>query len=168
MKTLLVALMLCASVQPVVDLPPALRQSNWVGSQGQGSCVFASTISLLNWQNRPKTAKWIRNNYGNGSGPTDTAEKFDRIGLRYAMTTTGDVKFLEWSMRTRRGCAVVVRGGSHFVCLVSLDAKRAAIMDNNDVGNIKWVTREAFLSEWVASGGWSLAVVYSPPAPKPL
>ena len=33
--------------RPTVNVPAALRQSNWIGNQGQGSCVHATMISLL-------------------------------------------------------------------------------------------------------------------------
>ena len=42
--------------RPTVNVPAALRQSNWRGPEGQGSCVHASMISLLRWQYRLKTA----------------------------------------------------------------------------------------------------------------
>jgi hypothetical protein len=171
MKALLLAtLILCVSAArvPTVDLPMDLRQSNWRGSQGQGSCVYATTVSLLNWQGRYKTADWIKKNCGDGANPNDAARDFDRVNLRYAHTETGDVKFLEWSMRTRRGAGVVVGGGRHFVTLVHLDSKWAGIMDNNSTGKISWYTREAFLAEWKNSGGWALAVIYSPPAKLPI
>ena len=38
--------------RPTVNLPLALRQSNWQGAQGQGSCTWATMVSLLRWQGR--------------------------------------------------------------------------------------------------------------------
>ena len=37
---------------PTVNLPLALRQSNWWGQDGQGSCTWATMVSLLRWQGR--------------------------------------------------------------------------------------------------------------------
>ena len=37
---------------PTVNLPVALRQANWRGNQGEGSCVHALMISLFRWQGR--------------------------------------------------------------------------------------------------------------------
>ena len=153
------------SERPTVNLPVSMRQENWLGSAGEGSCVWASTISLLHWQGRYKTADWIRNQLGNGEDPLDWSKKMDTLGVRYAYTVNADVNFLDWSLRTRRGCAVVVRGGRHMINLVHFDAKWAGLLDNNDVEHIKWVPRETFLAEWVASGGWALAVLYNPAAP---
>ena len=127
--------------RPVVNLPASLRQSNWEGNQREGSCVWASTISLLRWQGHYAQADWIRKNLGNGEWPTDWAAKMDKAGLRYAFVTNGDVKFLEWCVQTRRGAAVTVDGGSHMVNLVHLDAKWACLLDNNSTQKYIWVPR---------------------------
>jgi hypothetical protein len=167
---LLVAAVLCAGVKaperPIVNLPAALRQSNWSGSQGEGSCVHSTTVSLFRWQGRYKTAEhWKK--YGNGESPDGLAAKFDREGIRYAYVTNGDVRFLEWAIRTRRGCGVTVMGGAHYVALVHLDAKWACLLDNNSVEKYKWVPRESFLVEWKSSYGWACAVLYTPAPPLP-
>ena len=153
--------------RPVVNIPLALRQENWAGSEGSGSCVWASTISLLRWQGRYHTADWIRNHYGDGEWPEDHVAKLDKIGVRYAFVTNSDVKFLEWCCRTRRGAAVTVMGGAHMVNLVHLDSQWACLLNNNDVEHYKWVPRETFLAEWRASHGWAFTVVYAPAAPMP-
>ena len=83
MRRILFALVLLASVagcevgenfgpsavkkeRPTVNVPAVLRQSNWRGPQGQGSCVHASMISLFRWQYRLKTADHWRQTYGDG------------------------------------------------------------------------------------------------------
>jgi hypothetical protein len=156
-----------APEHPVVNLPAVLRQANWLGNKGQGSCVWASTISLLRWQGRPKTADYIRRMYGDGEYPDSFEQQVNALGIRYAMTTDGDIEFLEWAIRTRRGAAVTVKGGAHMVCLVDLDAQRACLMDNNSPQKYVWVPRESFLAEWRASHGWALTVVYAPCPPLP-
>jgi len=184
MKRILFALALLASVtgcevtentgnravqkeRPTVNIPLALRQSNWRGSRGEGSCVHATMISLFRWQGRVNTANHWRRTYGNGEWPDDMAAKFDREGIRYAYVTNGDVRFLEWSCRTRRGCGITVMGGAHMVALVHLDDKWAAILDNNNVSKFAWVPRETLIAEWKASYGWAVAPVYTPVAPLP-
>ena len=42
--------------KPTVNLPLELRQENWIGDQGQGSCVHATLVSLFRWQGRYATA----------------------------------------------------------------------------------------------------------------
>lgn len=152
--------------RPIVNLPVALRQTNW-SSGGQGCCVWATTVSLLNWQGRERTAERLRRVADGGAEPEGFAQRLDSLGIRYAYTTAGDVKFLEWALRTRRGCGVTVMGGAHFAALVHLDSKVAILLDNNSVEKYKVVTREAFLAEWKSSYGWGLAVLYGPAAPLP-
>jgi hypothetical protein len=184
MKRILVALMLLASTagcrvsgdvgisaakkeRPTVNVPEVLRQRNWIGDQGMGSCVHATMISLLRWQYRLKTADHWRQTYGDGEQPEDLAAKLDREGIRYAYVTNGDVRFLEWACRTRRGCGITVMGGAHMVALVHLDDKWAAILDNNNVENFIWVPRETLIAEWKASYGWAVTPIYAPAAPLP-
>lgn len=186
MKQLLLALMLCipfagcddvfnqglftpavVKERPIVNPPVKDRQKNWLGNKREGSCVWASTITLLRWQGRYATAEKIRKKYGNGEWPEDWMAKMEKEGLRYSSITNGDVSFLETACRTRRGAAVTIMGGAHMVNLVHLDDKWACLIDNNDPGNYKWVPRASFIAEWQASYGWALTVVYTPAAPLP-
>lgn len=190
MKRLLVALVLCISLagcegdfnqlnpvqpvkpavnkeRPLVNIPMALRQRNWIGSQREGSCVHATMISLMRWQGRIHLANKWKRTYANGEWPDGLASKFDREGVRYAYTDKGDVNFLEWASRTRRGCGITVMGGAHMVALVHLDDKWACLLDNNFISKYKWVPREAMIAEWKASHGWAVTPVYTPAAPKP-
>lgn len=153
--------------RPTVNLPLALRQSNWIGNQREGSCVHATMISLLRWQGRYNTADYWRRTYGNGEEPDDLAAKLDREKVRYAYVTNGDVKFLEWACRTRRGCGITVMGGAHMVALVHLDSQWAAILNNNNVSRFIWVPRATLIAEWKASYGWAVTPVYTPAAPLP-
>lgn len=153
--------------RPAANIPTALRQSNWHGPRGQGSCVHAAMISLFRWQGRLKTADYWRRTYGDGEWPENLAARFDREGIRYAYVTNGDVRFLEWACRTRRGCGITVLGGAHMVTLVHFDDKWAAILDNNKVERFIWVPRETLIAEWKASNGWAVAPIYTPAAPLP-
>jgi hypothetical protein len=152
--------------RPVVNVPLELRQHNWT-VQGNGSCTWASLISLLRWQGRYNTADWVRQNCGGGEWSADMAKTLDGANVRYAYTTSGDVKFLEWACRTRRGCGITIMGGAHMVALVHLDDKWAALLDNNNVAEYRWVPRESLLAEWRASDGWAITPVYTPAAPLP-
>ena len=151
--------------RPTVNLPLSLRQSNWRGRQGEGSCTWAAMISLLRWQGRYNTADWVRKNYGDGEWPEDFAKKLDQAGVRYAYVINGDVKFLEWACRTRRGCGITIMGGAHMVDLVYLDEKWAALLNNNSVDKYVWVPRETLIAEWKASSGWAVTPIYAPAAP---
>ncbi len=149
--------------RPTVNIPLALRQSNW----GGGSCVHACIVSLFRWQARYNTADYWRRTYIGGEGSSGLKTKLDRNGIRYAYVTNGDVKFLEWACSTRRGCAITVLGGRHMVTLVHLDSKWAAILDNNSVSKFIWVPRGSLIAEWKASMGWAVTPVYTPAAPLP-
>lgn len=152
--------------RPTVNIPRADRQQNWIGN-GEGSCVHATFVSLLRWQGRFKTADYWRRTYSGGERLDQFVAKLDQEGIRYAYETGGDVQFLEWACRTRRGCGITVSGGAHMVALVHLDAEWAAILDNNDVSTFRWVPRETLIAEWKASYGWAVTPVYSPAAPLP-
>ncbi len=56
---------------------------------------------------------------------------------------------------------------AHMVALVHLDAKWAAILDNNNVSKFIWVPRETLIAEWKASYGWAVTPIYTPAAPLP-
>lgn len=151
---------------PTVNLPNALRQRNWLGSQREGSCVHASWMMLLRWQGMHDWAAWWGRQYGNGEYWDRMVQRCDDAGLNWAGTYDKfDVSFLEWAIRTRRGCMVTVMNGRHMVVLVHLDAERAGILDNNDINTIHWVSRDIFLAEWKASRSWAMTPVYSPAPP---
>jgi len=154
--------------RPTVNLEEVFRQSNWIGSQDEGSCVWASMMMLFRWQGREDLADLIEANYENGSWPSDLAAKFDAHDVRYAYTSQkNDVSFIEWACATRRGCGVTVQGAAHMVIVVHMDAEQVGILDNNHIDEIKWVPREAFLNEWKNSESWAVTPVYTPPPPLP-
>lgn len=159
---------------PTVNIPESLRQRNWRGSLGEGSCVHANMVSLFRWQGHYKMANLWRNTYGNGEVADETwgfednlKAKLNKQGVRFAQTTNGDVAFLEWACSTRRGCGVTVMGGRHMVTLVHFDEEWAGILDNNNPETYIWVPRETFVSEWHNSNGWAVTPVYTPPPPLP-
>ncbi len=154
--------------QPTMNLEQVFREANWLGPQGEGSCVHASMIMLFRWQEQYELADMWRATYADGEWATNLAIKLDAEGVRYAYTyREDDVSFLEWAISTRRGCAVTVKGGSHMVILVHLDGEFAGILDNNSPETIKWVSRETFLAEWKSSDSWAVTPIYSPPPPRP-
>ena len=150
---------------PVVNLPPALRQSNWLGTRGEGSCAYAAMVSGLRWQGRPHTAERIRGRYGNGCSYPMMAAMLEREGVRYAYTTSGDPAWLQWACDTRRGAAIVVQGGAHMVYCVHLDDRYAYCLDSNDTRSFLRYDRDQLLSEWRHSSGWAVTPIYGPAPP---
>lgn len=147
---------------PAVNLPLSARQRNYRG----GSCVHASTITLFRWQGRDDLADLWRRSYSGGEGPDGLAAKLQARGVDFAYVTDGDVGFLEWAARTRRGAGVCY-WPNHYVCLVHLDRERAGLLDNNRIDRVIWIRRDEFLRNWRRYGGWACTPVYSPAPPPP-
>jgi hypothetical protein len=147
---------------PTVNLPSPLRCPNW----GGGSCVHASTVMLLRWQGQHEMADWWRANYQGGEYADRLHQRLDAAHLRYAYTTRGDEAFVNWALRTRRGCGITYWPG-HAVNLVHLDEVWAGLLDNNRLDNVIWIPRSEFVSQWRHYGGWAWTLVYSPPPPLP-
>ena len=152
---------------PRISVPSSMRQRNWIGNQGYGSCTHAALITLLRWNGLDKMASTWRRTHGNGEGPWSLSKQLDYGGIRYAYVTNGSVEFLEWAISTRRGCNITVKGGRHMVTLVHLDETHAAVLDNNSPGSFIWMPRNTLISEWKSSMGWAITPCYSPAAPLP-
>lgn len=151
------------SEAPVVDLPEVMRQKNYLG----GSCVHASTITLLRWNGRYEDADWWRANHGHGEYAQRLNAKMEARGLKYAYTTSGDERFLLWCIRTRRGAGIGYKP-NHAINLVGLTASHAILLDNNRTGVYEKVPRREFFRRWKQNyGGWAWTLVYQPPPPKP-
>lgn len=160
---------------PVVNLPIELRETNWRGPLGEGSCVHATMVMLMRWQQEYRLAEHWRQTYADGEYADDSwnsgsnlATKFNQENVRYAYTIEGDEKFLEWAIATRRGAGVTVKGGRHMVALVHLDDKQAGLLDNNSIDEIIWVDRDRFIAEWKNSNGWAVTPIYTPAPPLPV
>jgi ABC-type bacteriocin/lantibiotic exporter with double-glycine peptidase domain len=151
--------------RPIVNVPHVLRQENWRGNRGSGSCVYASFISLLRWQGQYVLANTIKQKYGDGQNYDGMVAVLERENIRWSGTVgKGDVAFLEWCHRTRRG-AIVTWSPRHVVSLVHFDDKWAGILDNNEVDRIKWIPRNEFVKEWIYRGSWAMTPIYTPPPP---
>ena len=146
--------------KPVMNLPLEARCRNYGGV----SCVCASTISLLRWQCRDELAAALRTVCVGGQSAGSLHAHLEHLGVRYAFTTSGDVTFLEWAIRTRRGCGITYYP-AHYVNLVDLTDDHATLLDNNRVVQYLTVPRDEFIRQWRSYGGWATAVVYAPAAP---
>jgi hypothetical protein len=151
----------------LLNIPTAYRRKNWTGSRGQGSCVHAAFINLLQWQGEHKLADWWATHHANGETAESMAAKLEQSGLHFAETRSGDESFLEWAIRTRRGAGVVVQDGAHMVNLVGLTRSTAEILDSNHPDRIQHRPRDDFLNEWKESGGWAISFVGTPLPPDP-
>lgn len=148
---------------PIVNLPFSLRQENY----NNGSCVWATTISLLRWQGEERLADYVRSKQSGGVFTSELYDTIDKAGIRLSVAENGDVSFLEWSCRTRRGAAVTIMGGRHMVALVDITDTQACILDNNNVEEYLWLDREKFIKHWREAGGYAFTPIYIPTAPLP-
>lgn len=152
----------------VMDVPPRLRTENW----GGGSCVHASTVTLLRWHGLSAMADWWRQQYSGGESSDRLVKRMEAAGLRYAYTAQGDVRFLEWCVRTGRGAGIFYKP-KHAINLTGLDDQYAYLLDNNatdypeNQGHWERVPREHFERAWQEYGGFAWTLVYSPPPPLP-
>ena len=115
---------------PTVNLPAVLRQNNWRGPQGQGSCVHATMISLFRWQYRLKTADRWRQTYGDGEWPEDlAAEVSTRKASATPMSPTG--MCVSWNGRAARGEGAALRSwAAHTwsrLCISTTSGPRSSI-----------------------------------------
>lgn len=153
---------------PAVNLPVSLRQTNWMGS-GEGSCAVASLISHVNWQNAEEKGRTIRRTYGGGQTARSLKSICSKERLPIATEENGDVEFLKWASRTRRG-AVVWYFPSHAVTFCGFGTKNgdtvAVLLDNNRTKTPLAIPVNDFVKGWRSFGGFALTVL-GPPVPAP-
>ena len=153
---------------PAVNLPYELRKSNW----GGGSCVHATTISLLRWlaEGSGDPAMYeIAETWPHSGGEYSSRHKqrVEEANLRYCMTVDGDVELLRWAIATRRGAGIAYNG--HCTALVGYDEAtgNAIVLDNNHTDRYDTPPWDDLIARWQRGGGWAFAFVYDPPAPIP-
>lgn len=154
-------------IETLADVPPQLRQPNWNAANGQGSCVNASTITLLRWLGLEEHAAWWRDNYEGGEWDTSHISHMTASGLKFAYTDTGDPAFLDWVSRNRLGAGIFYKP-RHAINLVDLSQEWAVLLDNNRPGEYEYVPREEFLTNWRNEyQGFAWTFIWSPPPPLP-
>lgn len=162
---------------PAVNLPVGMRQENWRGKLGQGSCVYASLINHARWLNMPEFATLIRQTRGDGEYAErlmrwlDTVEWRDDFGVRrtgidYRYTLKANPKFLDWCTEQRVGCILWWKP-SHCCTFLgwvedNKGNKFAAILDNNSINKIEYTPYSQFLNLWAGYGGFGLALLNDP------
>jgi hypothetical protein len=150
---------------PPVNLPSTLRQRNWTVND-EGSCVYASLISHVQWQHKPKLAAYIRKNFGGGEYDTRLRKNLDSLGIPYDYTLRADPRFLDWSSATRRGA--ILWWKPYHCCTfmgwaTGSDGRQyATILDNNFPERFEAIERSQFLRLWAGYGGFALTVLDDP------
>ncbi len=156
---------------PVCNLPPELRQRNWLGPLRQGSCVYASLINHVQWLNLPEFATEIRRTRGDGEYASRLMQWLDSKSVEYKYTEKADPRFLDWCSAERLGCILWWKP-SHCCTFVGWVRDQngnqfAAILDNNYPERIEYTPREEFIRLWAGYGGFALAVLNDPTIPIP-
>lgn len=155
---------------PIVALPAELRQRNWLGSQGEGSCVHASLVTHLRWQNQLDLADAWRRSYGNGEYGQRLRDKLQANQIKFAFTNEANPAFLDWAHHTRRGC--ILWWKQNHCCTFAgyvTDGRTVwcVIIDNNHPERLEFTERNEFIRRWEAFGGFGLAVMGDPIGPLP-
>lgn len=156
----------------IAEIPPAYRQKNW--AEGGGSCVHATTITLLKWQGMYEAAAEWRRRYGGGEATAQKphTDKFDDLGLKYVVTNDGDEDFIRWALLTRRGVGVSAHAGHCLTWIgdeINDGVEQILELDNNDTNHPKWRNWSDAVSEWKNIGhghGFAFTNGHIPP-PRP-
>lgn len=150
--------------QPCVDLPCQARYRN-----PDGRCVHCAWAQLLEQMNMHEMAEWWWKNHGGGENASGLLAKANAVGLKIAMTTSKDMNFVEWSVRTGRGCLVNDKPG-HVRTFVGMDPpgtphRKVYINDNNGpCDRIIVYDRDMWYRDmW---RGWAATPVYNPAPPR--
>lgn len=158
--------------QEIAEIPLAYRQNNW--SDGGGSCVHATTITLLKWQGMYEAAAEWKRRYGGGEATAQKphTDKFDELGLHYVVTNDGDEDFIRWALLTRRGVGVSAYSG-HCLTWIGEEIHEGVEclleLDNNDTNHPKWRRWDEAIGQWKQEGhghGFTFTNGHIPP-PRP-
>ncbi len=144
------------------DLPPAMRGGNY-----GPSCMWASFQNALRWQHQEQVAAACRAHCYGPAGVHQVAAWSDAAGLDYAYTDCGNAAFLDWCSRTRRGAVVVYENGCHAILFCGYLGADAVLLDPNHPERLDRLPRDAFLKEWLRSGGCAITPLYAPTPPQP-
>src|SRR3990172_7000645 len=112
MHRTVIFLMLCAApvaaqtpgkvIETLADVQWKLRQPNSDSSRdSRGSCVNASTITILNFLGLYEHATWWRQNFEGGEITTSHIQHMQDSGLKFAYSSDGSEELLEWCSRNR-------------------------------------------------------------------
>ena len=156
----------------LADVPAPFRKKNWRGDYGFGSCVHASTVTLLRYHGIDELASWWEITYNDGEQFNRFEKRLESAGLRYAsIYGQKDLAFLEWACRNRLGAVIKYTDDdadqAHALIIVDLTPEYAVILDNNHVDQYEIVPRAHFERIWIGSGGIAVTFLYSPPPPWP-
>jgi hypothetical protein len=158
--------------KPPANLPLELRQTNWLGSKREGSCVHASTMYVLRWNGEYELADTWRQKFGNGETGSGIMRKLTDAGVPFYATANGDPRVLEYATQTRRAC-IIWFFTSHCVTFcgfaTDVDGKEYAyICDNNRVQQFIKIEKQTFIKRWQQQYDGFACCFLGTPLPPPL
>lgn len=190
---------------PICDLPKKLRAKN-IGSPAPrfpgdrnswGCCVFRSIDHAAHWQNMPELngfPEWMVSKSIQGGGYPGKVDKLipqicaDR-GMPtpdYLQVESNDLEIIKLACKTgRMVCSTYWYsptgryGGakiSHMVNTVHADDEWFAVLDNNYIDQLEWMSPQEYLGVYKGPAsamrrdptGWSIIFLAPPPPPIPL
>lgn len=155
---------------PVANVPTKLRQTNWVDRTNSGSCVIASSVSLLRWHNEDAIADYFRRNYAGGQTATSIKRIWAQHKIPMESEEDGRPEFLDWCSNTRRP-AIIWFFPNHCVTFVGFSnwngRQVAWLLDNNRVERFIPIERGEFIRAWRSYGGFAMATTLEPCPPLP-
>lgn len=154
---------------PAANIPSALRYKNWPDARGSGSCVIASTCSVLEWANKPQLAEKFRKAYAGGQTETSIIKKWRENNIPFVATMRdedhGDPDFLQWTSDTRRA-AIIWYFPNHCVTFCGFSQwegrEVAWLLDNNRKDRFIPIPKDQFLTEWRGYGGFAATPLLAP------
>jgi hypothetical protein len=154
---------------PAANPPYAIRQTNWLSPQREGSCVHASLSTMLHWQNKFELAKQWRSQYSGGEYSDRLRDRLDAAKVPYAFTEKANLQLLDDAHAARRA-ALLWWKPSHCCNFVGWAEGKdgrtyAVILDNNRTQSYEIVERDQFHRQWASYGGFALMTLYDPPSP---
>ncbi len=177
--------------KPACDLPKQLRKENIKSPPGigWGCCVFRSLDHAAHWQMTQALygmPEWMAEKGIWGGG---WPEKVDRLIPQiakerdmetpdYLQIESGDLDILRLACKTGRMVSITYywspsgrysgRHISHMVNLVHADNKWFAILDNNYIDQLEWLTEDEFKKASFSKGKyWAVILLDNPPPPIP-
>jgi len=149
------------------DVPLQLRVSNY-WYRRKGSCVHATTATILNYLGLYSKSDWWTDNHHGAQNAYGIIENFNDSGLDYAYTI-GDPEFLEWASRNRQITGIWYYY-KHSVNFIGFTETHAILLDSNSTGEYNYILKDEFLDEWINTyGGFAFVVIEgSVPPPKPV
>lgn len=170
------------------DIPQDMRQENTVGTDNQGLCVWASTQMAANFQNVEELGGLFdamkKQRGGGWPERVDSvmkqmaphikydqfvASSWDQVdeGVRYIQewTSTGRPVMITYGYGELYNNATI----AHMVICVYCDDEWMAILDNNDIAHVWWMTTQEGKRRfgWPNGQAWAWRLHTPPPPPVP-